>query len=251
MDQLKKILVCCLLPVLLYSCQSEKDRVSKIWFYTYSTGSTDPRDTLLTPASFLDLRNNGTYTMDFNGFDAGKWELAGSQLVLTNDKNEVTRLAVRYASGKELRLYVHEAVFKFEGYPNQSMTDAEDPFSRQNNRWRLHARAKESDQQLTARLANHFGFWEAYFTWALDQHINYIDVRSTPTLIKIYGNGFGLKPMEQLPGTWKAYFYDEEDCRRANDKVKVLFDNNSIAWPHTENKFEMFISAFQQLRQKI
>ena len=251
-DQLKKIMLLCALPALLLAgCQSEKDNLSKLWFYTYNTGSADPRDTLLTPASFLNLQKDGSYTMDFSGFESGQWELQGPQLVLTNTKKEVTKIPIRNVSGKDLRIYIHEAVFEFEGRPNQFMTEAENPFSVKNNRWRLHPDAKETDQQITARLSNHFGFWIAYFTWALDNSIQYVDVRSTPTNIKIYGNGFGLKPFEQLPAAWKSYFYDAEDCRKANAQVERLFDNNSIAWPQTDNKFKFFISAFQQLRQKI
>ncbi len=105
--------------------------------------------------------------------------------------------------------------------------------------------------EIRNRLLNHFKFWELYFTRALNNEIQYIDVRSTPTPVKIYGNGFGLIPFEQLPAAWRAYFFDEEDCKIANDKIKSLFNRNAIGWPHTENKYKMFISAFQQLQQKL
>jgi len=251
MDQLKKIVFLCSIPLLLYSCRSEKDKLSRIWFYTYNNESGGPKDTLLTPVSFLDLRQNGTYTMDFSGFDAGRWDIKDDRLVLTNDKNQVSKLGFRYISGKDLRLYIHDMALEFEGMQNQSLTEAKDPFSRENNHWRIQASAKETDKQITNRLVNHFQFWQTYFSWALDQEIKYVDVRSTPTPVKVYGNGFGLKPFEQLPAAWKGYFYDEEDCRKANDKIRTLFDNNSIAWPQTDNKYKMFLSAFQQMKQKI
>ena len=252
MDKLIKTWFTCATAVLLLAgCKSQKDQLSKLWFYTYNAGSSDPRDTLLTPASFLDLQANGRYTMEFAGFDAGTWVLAGNRLMLTNDKKQVTELSLQYVSGKDLRIYVHNALFEFEGMDNHFDNALENPFSAENNQWRVHAPAKETDKQLTDRLANHFRFWETYFSWALDRSISYVDVRSTPTPIKIYGNGFTLKPFGQLPAVWKAYFYDEEDCRKANDRIEALFDSNSIAWPHTDNKFKMFISAFQQLKQKI
>jgi len=251
MDRLRKRFLFCLVPVILYGCQSEKQLISRLWFYTYNAGPVDPQDTLITPASFLDLRQDGSYTMDFNGFDAGTWEFSKKQLILTDDRKQRTILPVSYVSEKNLQVSIPRKYFDFEGFSNASMTTAEDPFSRENNRWRLPSAAKETDQQIIARLVNHFQFWQTYFRWALTHGIQYVDVRSTPTPIKIYGNGFGLKPFDQLPAKWKAYFYDEEDCRKANDKIKVLFDNNSIAWPQTDNKYKMFISAFQQLQQKI
>jgi hypothetical protein len=139
----------------------------------------------------------------------------------------------------------------FESQPLVFPSAVENPFSKENNLWRIKPVAKETSIQLKDRLRNHFRFWELYFTWALNNGIQYIDVRSTPTPVKIYGNGFGLKPAEQLPAAWKNYFYDEKDCQAANEKIKNIFDNNGIAWPHTENKYKMFISAFQQLQQKI
>ncbi|MES1218052.1 MAG: hypothetical protein ABUT20_21275 [Bacteroidota bacterium] len=139
----------------------------------------------------------------------------------------------------------------FERQPGSFKTTPKDPFSKENNLWRIAAGKKETDQEIKNRLFNHFTFWETYFTWALDDRLETIDVRSTPTLIKIYGNGFALKPFSDLPGKWKSYFFDDEDCLKANNMVKELFDKNEIAMPRTENRYKMFISAFQQLQQKI
>ena len=44
-----------------------------------------------------------------------------------------------------------------------------DPFSAANNRWRLPATRKETDEEIKGRLRNHCRFWEYYFTWALDK----------------------------------------------------------------------------------
>jgi hypothetical protein len=226
--------------------------ISRMWFYTYDTKLTDVADTTILPGSFLDLRGDGTYSLDFNGFETGTWQFINdNELILTSDQKKQTNIAVKYVSEKSMNIFLFQRNFEFEGLPNNGMTGIEDPFSRQNNQWRIHATAKETDQQIAARLANHFQFWEAYFNWGLAHHIDYLDVRSTATPIKIYGNGFTLKPFNQLPVAWKRCFYDEEGCRKANDKIKQLFDNNTITWPHTDNKFKMFLSAFQQLRRAI
>jgi hypothetical protein len=62
-------------------------------------------------------------------------------------------------------------------------------------------------------------------------------------------DGFTLKPFNELPLVWKRYFYDDEDCRKANDMLKDIFENRTISWAHTDNKFEMFMGAFQQMEQ--
>ena len=143
------------------------------------------------------------------------------------------------------------SVYNFESQQGSSSAPNQNPFSVVNNAWRIKAKKKESDSEIKYRLLNHFKFWEVYFTWALNNQIESIDVRSMPTPIKIYGNGFTLKPFETLPDAWKSYFFDEEDCRKANEKINFLFQHENIAWAHTDNKYKMFISAFQQMQQKL
>lgn len=143
------------------------------------------------------------------------------------------------------------ATIAFEKLPGKFDDEALNPFSVVNNQWRIPANKKETDQQLKARLKNHCRFYEIYFKWALDNKLQKLDVRSTPSLIKIYGNGFELKPFTQLPEVWISYFYDEEDCRKANDIMEGIFKQKDIAWGNTDNRYKMFLSAFQQLQQLI
>jgi hypothetical protein len=237
--------------LLCTACQQAADPAGKIWFYTHTTDSPELTDSL-TPACFINLEKDGSYTSDFGHFDYGKWVYSNKQILLSGYQGNKSVMAINYLTGNEMQVGSPKGPFdNFESQPAAYTSVAENPFSKDNNRWRIKAVAKESAFQLKNRLRNHFRFWELYFTWALNNSIKYIDVRSTPTPIKIYGNGFSLKPIDQLPAAWKAYFYDEEDCQAANEKIKYLFDNNAIAWPHTENKYKMFISAFQQLQQKL
>jgi len=234
------------------ACFQPVNPAGKIWFYTHSTGSVEPADAALTPACFIDLEQDGNYTSNFGHFDYGTWAYSNKQIVLTGYHKNKSVMAVNYLTSNEMQVGPPKGPLdNFESQPVLFDSAGENPFSKENNRWRIKADKKETARQLKERLLSHFRFWELYFTWALNNNIDYIDVRSTPTPIKIYGNGFSLKAYEQLPPEWKSFFYDEEDCRTANEKIKYLFDNNAIAWPHTENKYKMFISAFQQLQQKL
>jgi hypothetical protein len=85
----------------------------------------------------------------------------------------------------------------------------------------------------------------------LKHEVNALDVRNTPTPIKIYGNGFGLKKYEELPASWTRYFYDTADYRQATEMLKVIFARRNIKWPRTKNTYEMFVSAFQQLQTQL
>lgn len=101
------------------------------------------------------------------------------------------------------------------------ISETVNPFSLSNNKWRLAATHKETSAEIQNRLINHCAFWKAYFLWAINDKIQYVDVRSTPTPVKIYGNGFALKPFEDA--AWQNYFYDLADCKLANNNVAAYF----------------------------
>jgi hypothetical protein len=217
-----------------------------LWFYTTTVGERNPKDSVLTPASFIDLRPDGTYTRDWNRFDYGTWKSKQGFLFLTDYHQKVQVLMVDKISMEEMQIMREGgSAGIFERIP--SPPDPGDPFALKYNRWRIKSDHKETDEEIRRKLYNHCQFWEAYFTWALKNNISSVDVRSTPTAIKIWGNGFTLKPFEHLPDEWKSYFFDDEDCRKANDIIEDLFRNKTIAWAHTDNKYKLFIGAFQQL----
>lgn len=242
-----KLLICFFLPVLLCACVQKSP--ANLWFYTHSLNNNNTEDTALTPASFLNLQRDGSYTRDFGLFDYGRWAIKENELVLTNQNNATNKIIVKYVGSKDLQLIRDKNVIaNFEAQPTES-TFINDPFSLANNRWRIRAKHKESEEEIKNRLINHCQFWASYFTWANENQLAVVDVRSTPTLIKIYGNGFSLKPYNELPAAWRAYFFDQEDCRIANNLLYEVLQYHDISWAHTDNKYKMFIGAFQQLKQ--
>jgi hypothetical protein len=240
-----------LLAVSQVSCLpgSKKKNIEGLWYFIYNAGggSEDAN-----PSSFLYLEPDHRYTRDFNKFDYGTWKLKGSELLLTSNQKQVISFPLKKFTENELLLISGKGTeLNFERQPEKFNSAADNPFSIENNRWRIPAIRKESDLELRNRLKNHFRFHVVYFKWALNAGFNTIDVRSTPSPLKIYGNGFALKKFEELPDAWRTYFYDKEDCQKANDMIKNLFEKENIAWARTDNRFKMFISAFQQLEQKI
>jgi hypothetical protein len=241
-----------ILVLIQLSCTSGKEKLDKLWFYTYSSGDSKNEDTALTPASFLNLQADKTYTLDFGGFDYGRWESNNGLLLLASSKGRTISFQIKHFFGNELSLSDDKrVVMNFEGGRYKFSSAAGNPFSAENNQWRIPATKKESEEKLKNRLRNHCKFYETYFMWALENDLNSVDVRSTPSLIKIYGNGFALKKFDELPVMWRSYFHDDEDCQKANDIIKNIFDHQDIAWAHTDNKYKMFLSAFQQLQRLV
>jgi hypothetical protein len=174
-----------------------------LWFYTYSSGEISSAFTL-TPASFLYFNPNKTFTLDFGQFKYGKWMKHGDTLILHSASGEISSYLINYESSKDLKLSIATGrVSDFAGAASSFSSEGENPFSLQNNRWRITAKHKETPLEIKERLANHCTFWKNYFLWAINNNIQYVDVRSTPTPIKIYGNGFALKTFNELPIAWQ------------------------------------------------
>jgi hypothetical protein len=238
------------------SCTLLVNPLPKLWFFTDGTGtppgSGNPPGTTpaLTPASFLELRPDGSYTRDFGKFDYGNWLRKDQKLILTSYDHKTFTYPLTMPNLTELQLSMTGSfVAGFESKAIPSEDQKKDPFSLYNNHWRIRAAHKESDDEIRQRLYNHCQFWETYFRWALDKELATVDVRSTPTAIKIYGNGFALKDSADLPAEWTSLFYDTEDRRKASDMIRNIFQHKTIAWAQTDNKYKMFLSAFQQLRK--
>lgn len=225
----------------------QKPTVAKCWFYTYQTDFNSKNDNGLTGASFLSIRSDGSYTRDFGTFDYGHWVLKDSVISLMSQRNQNENLKIISLSSDEMAVDINNQKINLEGQTTPPGKSSEDPFSIANNTWRIPASQKENEQALRKRLSDHCRFWETYFTWALKTNQETVDVRSTPTLIKIYGNGFTLKPLSDQPGRWKSYFFDEEDCQKAYDIMENIVSNDHITISHTDNKYKMFIGIFQQL----
>ncbi len=231
----------------LSGCQKSKPDISKLWFYTYSNDSSVDNVTL-TPANFLELRPDKTYTSDLRRFNTGHWDLKDRQLFLYNEKGTIDILMINDLKTNEMQVQIgNSSAANFDGLRVPEIEN--DPFSKSNNLWRITASTVESEYQLKQRLRNHCGFWVSYFKWALESGQSSVDVRSTPSPIKIYGNGFTIKPFKVLPAKWINYFYDSTDCMKANDMLEKIVKTNTIAWPHTDNKYRSFMSVFQQMQQ--
>ena len=231
------------------SWDSNKKNISGLWYYVFNANTSSENTN---PEGFLYLQPDSSYTRDFGKFDFGKWSINNSELLLKSERGQTIFFPIKHISAKELQLLsANGSTLRFEKQPTKFASRATDPFSIENNQWRIPAISKENDPEIKSRLKNHFKFHVVYFQWALQTGFNNINVRSTPSPIKIYANGFALKEFNDLPDAWRSYFYDKEDCQKANDMIKTIFRKHDIFWKKNNNRFEMFISAFQQLVQKI
>jgi hypothetical protein len=217
--------------------------------YIYYPTTDDTTGSSLSIVSFLDLRPDGSYTQDFGRFDYGSWNLQDRRLYLTNQRRTTYVYLVLDQTQVELDLRLDSGrTGHFRAHLMSSGSPEKDPFSLANNQWRIPATHKETDAEIRRRLFNHCRFWETFFQWVDDRDESVVDVSAFPSPLKVYGNGFGLKRYDDLPPVWKACFFDEEDCHKADTLIKHMFRRNKINWPDTNDDFKKLISGFQQLQ---
>ena len=252
---------CFLVSVTLFlvvSCAPRKEQLSKVWFFVSAEKATLKQSSKgnlpddLSSLSFLNLQPDGRYTAYLSSFEYGRWLLnSDDDIILENQVKQERIIPVQKLTTDELVFTVNEQEYHFDGFSNNFAAEAENPFSKENNWWRMKAEHKESDVEITNRLNNHFRFWEKYFAWALKTDKQILNVRSLPSPLKIYSNGFAVIPYEEQSEKWRENFYDTADSRAAFNKVNDFLVREDIDWPTTDNRFKLFVAAFQQLQKRI
>jgi len=259
---MNKLLCLMALCLLLAACQSRRERMTRVWFFTvadfenegapvdYAADIDNPMN--LSPESFLNLQSDGHYTSYFGRYDEGEWSIRENKtLELASGRGTRSEFDIRYA-GRDLKLYYapRSAQYTFQPYAGGGDKEESNPFSRRNNYWRIKPAQKESDAQLRARLVNYFHYWELYFKWGEKNGLTTLTVNS-PGPLRLYGNGFELIPFEKEDYDWQNHFYDTADAHHAYDQLHELMDKRLIQWPNTDNRFVMFASVFQQMQQHL
>jgi hypothetical protein len=237
--------------IFLQGCLVHLHQLRGLWFYTYSSKQGLDSATV-NPAGFLDIQEGGSYSEDLQYFSFGHWHRKDSLLILTDSQHYTTTYVVRSLLLTNLELKEpHGTILHFEMQPTKFASESDDPFSLTNNRWRIPPGQKENEKEIRRRLGDHFHYFELYLEWALDNHVESIDFRNTPSPLKIFGNGLALKNYNELPVDWRHCFYDSADCQKASDIIGDIFEQDKIHWVTTNNRYSMFISAFQQMEQLV
>lgn len=201
-------------------------------------------------SDFLDLRPDSTYTCSLDSFDYGKWYSKDSNFLLVSRNHIMHEFIVHMVNDHQLICTdrMNNELYSFDGYKNDFQNSAENPFSIENNLWRRKSEHKETEQEITAKLKNHFRYWEQFFAWGLKTDIGSIDYSTTPGPFIMYGNGFALEYFNNEVPQWKQSFYDTSTCYKAYEKLYYLMVKKDIKWPKTTNRAERFVSAFHQLQ---
>jgi hypothetical protein len=258
---MKKSLPAFVVIMLLFaSCSNKQGLENKVWkLVNVNSGST---------AAFLnhmgDMANNnynqfmrfysdGTYTDKIDdAFDYGTWSVSGHKLTMHTHDNSLMKFTISKLSGEVLILNIdklqqmgEKLEFQFEAKPAINNKD-DDAYSLQNNKWQIKASRKESDVEILNRVKGHVLCQLLYIEKAIENNEETISIGQFASPIKFYGNGLGLRPLNDVPDEWKKTFFDEEDLNKAYGFLEKGFQIR-ISVPDSKNRFLMYKGIFQQL----
>ncbi len=243
------------------SNQAPKVRLDRVWIHT-SLQSRDldlenerkyggTTEYLFDNGNFIDLQPDGSFASYLTAFTSGKWTKEAGALVLTDPAGRKLELKIEELNEKELivRNLRNNRIYRFDGYPNDFASPAENPFSAVNQQWRLHPDHNESDAEITTRLKDHFRFWECFYEWKSANGIKNIEASNITSVLELYGNGFKVRYWSDQYPDWKNNFYDTTDCWRAYEKVHYFVASGKVKFPKTKNYDEGFVQVFRKMQE--
>ena len=90
-----------------------------------------------------------------------------------------------------------------------------DPFYPTNNKWRERPKAKETNEEIRARLLNYILHYAYILNAAHERDNNVVSFAHSMGLIQVFRGGIGRIPKNRIEQSWIDCFFDEEDAMKA------------------------------------
>ena len=123
----------------------------------------------------------------------------------------------------------------------------EDPYSIENNKWRVQPAKAESNNEIKQRVLNHLTFWQNLFADAQEFDKAYISYNWFDSPLIIASNGVQLEYYNQHKLEWDQNFYDSAQANKGYQMMRQCF-NKKIDFMQTDNKYRKQEDVIQQLK---
>jgi hypothetical protein len=173
-----------------------------------------------------------------------------SQLIFDIDQfalNKLVNLHAAYNNGYYLLRDKSYCQFYLDADKDRYTTLEEDPYSIENNRWRVKPFNAETDEQLKQRVLNHLDFWENLFTDAQEFERPYISYGWFDSPLTVAVNGVRLEFYDEHKKEWDQNFYDSADAGKGYQMMRECF-SKKLKFMDTENKYKRHEDVIKQLK---
>lgn len=128
-------------------------------------------------------------------------------------------------------------VFVLSADKEKYNNEKEDPYSTDNNLWRIKPASPETDKQLAARVVNHVQFVRSMMQDVVDGRKTYISLHSFHTPLIMDANDIRLQHYEDIQDEWKDNFYDTAQAKKGFDLLEKAVLYNGVKPGATNDRF--------------
>lgn len=123
----------------------------------------------------------------------------------------------------------------------------DDPYSIENNKWRVKPFEQETDKQIKERVLNHLDFWQNLFTDAQEKERTYIAYSWFDSPLVVAENGVKLEFYDEHKKEWDQNFYDSTDANKGYQMMRKCF-SKKLKFMETEDKYKRHEDVIKQLK---
>ena len=160
-------------------------------------------------------------------------------LHLDTDEFAIEKLAANHLNDPSIGDYLfHKHYYQFfltEDNEHFSKL-SEDPFSRENNWWRIKPLHYENNEQIKNRVLNHLAVWQLLFHDARKNERAYVSYNWFSSPLVIASNGVVMKLYGDVKKEWDENFYDSVQAQKGYEMMRKCF-SKKIKYLETDNKY--------------
>ena len=191
-----------------------------------------------------------------NSFDYGTWiyDDAAKTITLNNSTKsgkDVYKIAkIAYDEMTLVNAGVNSATnLKFIAPGKRCKNAGDEPYSLDNNRWRIKPTSRESDSAIHQRLKENLYFFILFYKSALAKNDKTVSFWGLPSCFKWYGGAIFIKKKEELKDNWINCFYNKDQAMQAYALADKLL-SQKYNWPKEEQNWLKLNLAVVELMYK-
>ena len=122
-----------------------------------------------------------------------------------------------------------------------------DPYSIENNKWRVKPFEQETDKQIKERVFNHLDFWQNLFADAQEKERSYVAYSWFDSPLVVAENGVKLEFYDEHKREWDQNFYDSTDANKGYQMMRKCF-SKKLKFMETDDKYKRHEDVIKQLK---
>lgn len=123
----------------------------------------------------------------------------------------------------------------------------DDPYSIENNKWRVKPFEQETDKQIKERVLNHLDFWQNLFADAQEKEKTYVAYSWFDSPLVVAENGVKLEFYDEHKREWDQNFYDSTDANKGYQMMRKCF-SKKLKFMETDDKYKRHEDVIKQLK---